>query len=53
MLRILKQYSMALVFLFIVILLMLAGTLGVKKFGDKMVEDTNIKISPIGDNLNK
>ena len=53
MLRIIKQYSMALVFLFLVILLMLIATLGVKSFGDKMLEDTNIKITPIGDSLNK
>ena len=53
MLKIFKQYSMALLFLFLVILLMLFATLGVKSFGDKMLKDTNIKITPQGTSLNK
>lgn len=47
-----KQYSMALVFLFLVILLMLIATLGVKSFGDKMLESTDLKITPIGEKIN-
>ena len=53
MLQILKQYAMALLFLFLVIFLMLIATLGVKSFGDKMLEDTNLKITPQGTSLNK
>ena len=52
MLIILKQYSMALLFLLLVILLMLIGTLGVKSFGDKMLEDTDMKMTPVGESLN-
>jgi hypothetical protein len=44
---------MALLFLSLVILLMLLATLGVKKFGDNMLENTNIKITPQGTSLNK
>ena len=52
MIRILKQYSMAFLFLLLVIILMLAGTLGVKSFGDKMLEDTDMKMTPTGTRLN-
>ena len=44
----LKRYGMAIVFLLLVIILMLLGTLGVKDFGDKMFEDANITIKPEG-----
>jgi hypothetical protein len=47
----LKRYAMALLFLFLVIVLMLLGTLGVKDFGDKMFQDANITIQPEGEKL--
>jgi len=47
----LKRYSMAIIMLLIVIILMLAGTLGVKSFGDKMFEDANITIQPKGERI--
>lgn len=51
--EILKRYSMALVFLFLVIVLMLVGTMGVMKFSDKMIEDTGLEMKPRGERLNK
>ena len=51
MISILKRYSMALLFLFLVIALMIAGTLGVKSFGDKMFEDVNINMKPRGEEV--
>ncbi|MCK9490656.1 MAG: hypothetical protein M0Q24_01090 [Sulfurimonas sp.] len=51
--EILKRYSMALVFLFLVIALMIAGTFGVMKFGDKMIKDTGLEMKPRGERLNK
>ena len=48
MIQALKQYGMAIVFLLLVIILMLLGTLGVKDFGDKMFQDANITIKPEG-----
>jgi len=51
--EILKRYSMALVFLFLVIVLMIAGTMGVMKFGDKMIKDTGLEMKPRGERLNK
>ena len=53
MIDILKRYSMAFVFLFVVILLMLVGTLGVMSFGNKMVNDIGLEMSPRGEELNK
>ena len=50
--EILKRYSLALVFLFLVVFLMLLGTIGVKIFGDKMLEDTNMVIQPRGERVN-
>jgi len=47
----LKRYGMALIFLFLVIILMLIGTLGVKDFGDKMFQDANITIKPQGQRI--
>ena len=41
-----KRYGIAFIILFIVIAMMLAGTLGVKKFEDSMFEKVNIKITP-------
>ena len=51
MINILKRYSMALLFLFIVVALMIGGTLGVKSFGDKMFEDVDINMKPRGEKV--
>lgn len=53
MIDILKRYSMAFIFLFVVILLMLVGTLGVMSFGNKMVNDIGLEMNPRGEELNK
>ncbi len=53
MLAILKRYSLALVFLTLVILLMLGATMGVTMLGDKMLEDTGDKMKPRGEKLIK
>ena len=52
MVALLKRYSLALVFLILVIFLMLLGTLGVKTFGDKMLEDTGVEMKPRGQKVN-
>ena len=52
MINTLKRYSMALVFLFLVVFLMILGTLGVKSFGDKMFEDTGVIMEPRGEEVN-
>ncbi|MBA1433226.1 MAG: hypothetical protein FAF04_06475 [Epsilonproteobacteria bacterium] len=51
MIQRLKRYGIALVFLLLVIILMLLGTLGVKDFGDKMFQDANITIKPQGERI--
>ena len=43
---------MALFFLFLVIILMVFATIGVKDFGDKMIEGTGIEMKPRGEHLN-
>ncbi|MFT5835351.1 MAG: hypothetical protein ACI9RG_000240 [Sulfurimonas sp.] len=56
MLAILKRYSMAFVFLLLVVVLMLIGTMGVMSFGDKMLRDTGIEtqsMKPRGEDLIK
>ncbi len=54
MVIILKRYTKAFIFLFLVILLMLLGTLGVTSFADKMSEDMDgIHLKPRGEKLNK
>ena len=54
MIEVLKRYSMAIVFLVVVVLLMLVGTLGVMEFGQKMVNDIGVqKMKPRGEELNK
>ena len=53
MIEVIKRYSMAIVFLIIVIVLMLVGTLGVMSFGNKMVNDIGIEMNPRGEELNK
>ena len=49
----LKRYMMALIFLLVVVLLMLLGTMGVTSFGNKMVKDIDIEMNPRGEQLNK
>ncbi len=51
MLSRLKSYGMAFVFLLLVVILMLLGTLGVKSFGDKMFEDVNVTMHPKGERI--
>ncbi|MDY0234327.1 MAG: hypothetical protein RBS11_09875 [Sulfurimonas sp.] len=51
--EILKRYSMALTFLFLVIVLMIAGTMGVMKFGDMMIQDTGLEMKPRGESINR
>jgi len=51
MLSRLKRYSMALLFLFLIIFLMALVTLGVKSFGDKMLEGVDVKIEPRGEKI--
>ncbi len=52
--EIIKRYSMALVFLALVVILMLIGTMGVTMFGEKMIEDTNTDthMKPRGEKVN-
>jgi len=51
MLNILKRYSMAAVFLLLVVFLMVIGTLAVTKFGNKMIEDTGVQMKPRGEEI--
>ena len=53
MLAILKRYSMAFIFLFIVVALMLAGTMGVMSFGNSMVKEMGVDMKPRGEDLTK
>lgn len=53
MIAVLKRYSMALVFLLIVVVLMLLGTMAVMSFGDKMVQEMGIEMKPRGEDMNK
>ena len=50
---ILKRYAMALVFLLLVVVLMLIGTMGVMSFGETMVEEMGIEMQPRGEDLVK
>ncbi|SHO81329.1 hypothetical protein MNB_SV-15-895 [hydrothermal vent metagenome] len=51
--EILKRYSMAFIFLLLVIIMMLLGTLGVTSFGNKMLEDmAGVDMQPRGVHLN-
>ena len=50
--EILKRYSLALLFLLLVIILMLGGTLAVKDFGDQLTRDANItQMKPEGERI--
>ncbi len=53
MIAVLKRYGMALVFLFIVVFLMILGTMGVMSFGDSMVKDIGVEMKPRGENIVK
>ena len=52
MIAILKRYSMAILFLLFVIILMLVSTLGIERFGDKMLKDANITILSTSQKVN-
>jgi len=51
MMAVLKRYGMAIIFLFIVVFLMILGTMGVMSFGDSMVHDIGIEMKPRGENI--
>jgi len=53
MFNILKRYSIALLFLALVAVLMALGTLGVTKFGNQMIADTDMHMKPRGESLNQ
>ena len=53
MIAILKRYGMALVFLFVVVFLMILGTMGVMSFGDSMVNDIGVEMQPRGEHIAK
>ncbi len=52
MIATLKRYSMALLFLLLVIFLMILGTWGVTLFGEKMVQESGEVMHPRGEQLN-
>ena len=53
MLAVLKRYSMAFIFLLIVVVLMLLGTMAVMSFGNKMVQEMGIEMKPRGEDMTK
>jgi len=54
MMEIFKRYSLALVILFVVVFMMLIGTMGVMEFGQKMVNDIGgQEMKPRGKVINK
>ncbi len=53
MIAIIKRYSMALVFLALIIILMVLVTWGVTLFGENMLEDTGVQMHPRGEELNR
>jgi len=54
MLAVLKRYAVAFSFLFLVIVLMLLGTIGVTMFGDKMITEIGENaMKPRGEDLTK
>ena len=54
MIAILKRYAAAFIFLLLVIVLMLVGTMGVTMLGDKMIADTGgDTMQPRGEKLIK
>ncbi len=51
---ILKRYALAFIFLFLVVVLMIIGTMGVMSFGESMVEDIGgVEMKPRGENIAK
>ena len=54
MLNILKRYSMALIFLTLVVVLMIVGTMGVMSFGNSMAQEIDgSHMQPRGEDLIK
>jgi len=53
MISVLKQYGMALVFLLLVTILMIFGTMAVMSFGESMVKDIGVEMKPRGEKINK
>jgi hypothetical protein len=53
MIAVIKRYGMALVFLIVVVVLMLLGTMAVMSFGDKMVQEIGIEMKPRGEDMTK
>ena len=53
MIAIIKRYSMALIFLLLIVFLMILVTWGVTLFGEKMFEESGIEMHPRGESLNK
>ena len=53
MVAVLKRYGMAFVFLLLVIVLMILGTMGVMSFGDSIVNEIGVEMKPRGEHLNK
>ena len=56
MIAVLKRYGMAFVFLLVVVVLMIVGTMGVMNFGDKILKETGIEKKQMikrGDNVSK
>jgi len=51
MIAVLKRYGMAMVFLILVVILMILGTMGVMSFGDSMVKDIGVEMKPRGEHL--
>lgn len=52
MIKILKQYATALIFLLITTIVMLAGTMAVMSLGENMVAEMGIEMNPRGEDLN-
>lgn len=52
MLKVLKQYATALIFLLIITIVMLAGTMAVMSLGENMVAEMGIEMKPRGEDLN-
>jgi hypothetical protein len=46
-----QRYTMALFFLIIVIVLMMAATLGVEKFGNTLLHNTDVTMKPHGEKI--
>ncbi|MEA3521974.1 MAG: hypothetical protein U9R50_03290 [Campylobacterota bacterium] len=51
MIAFLKRFGMALVFLLLVVVLMLLGTMAVTSFGKQMLGESNVTMSPRGEKV--